>query len=105
MWLAYSMPWTWGGGVGVDRGDNARMDLPLAAVVVYVKRSPAASSPGNRPRFSRRRLSVAHVVVAGVIYSACFADMQCWYLSLPYLETYMVLVVLGSAICADGDRR
>ena len=79
----------------------------LAAAVVYVKRSPPQVRQAIGRVFPAVAYPLAHVAVAGAVYSACFADIQIWYLSLPYLETYMVLIVLGSAIwltAVDAER-
>jgi hypothetical protein len=106
-WLAYSMPWTWGGGVASIVVIVFAWICLLAAVVIYFKRSPLQVRQAIGRVFPAVAYPVAHVVVAGAIYSACFADVQCWYLSLPYLETYLVLVVIGSTICAtamDSER-
>ncbi len=106
-WLAYSLPWTWGGGVISVVATTFAWLCLLAAVVIYLKRSPLQVRQAVGRVFPAVGYAVAHVAVAGAIYSACFADVQCWYLTLPYLETYLVLVVLGSAICVtaiDAER-
>ena len=91
----------------LHHSDSVRVDLSSRRCGDLHQAITAASSTGNRPRFSRCRLPNDHAVLAGVIYSACFADVQCWYLSLPYLEIYLVLVILGSAIwltAVDAER-
>jgi hypothetical protein len=106
-WLAYSMPWSWGGGVISVAAVALAWICLLAAVAIYVKRSPVEVRGGIGRVLSAVAYPLAHALIAGAIYSACFADVQCWYLSLPYLEVYLVLVVLGSAICRtaiDAER-
>jgi hypothetical protein len=106
-WLAYSMPWSWGGGVISVAAVALAWICLLAAVAIYAKRSPLEVRRGIGRVLPAVAYPLAHALIAGAIYSACFADVQCWYLSLPYLETYVVLVVLGSAICRtaiDAER-
>jgi hypothetical protein len=98
-WLAYSMPWTWGGGVASIVAIALAWICLLVAVGVYIKRSPPQVRQAIGRVFPAVAYPLVHAVLAGLIYSTCFADVQCWYLSLPYLEIYLVLVVLGSAIC------
>jgi hypothetical protein len=79
----------------------------LIAVVIYIKRSPAQVRQAIGRDFPAVAYPIAHVIVAGAVYGTCFADVQCWYLSLPYLEIYIALVALGSAIyltAADAKR-
>ncbi len=101
-WLAYSLPWSWGGGVISVAAVALAWVCLLAAVVIYVKRSPVQVRRQIGGVLPAVAYPLAHAVVAGAVYSACFADVQCWYLSLPYLEVYLVLVVLGSAICRSA---
>ncbi len=106
-WLACSMPWTWGGGIVSIVATTVAWIGLLAAVAVYVKRSPAQVRRAIGGVLPAVAYPLAHVVVAGAIYSSCFGDVQCWYLSLPYLEMYVVLIVVGSAIwltAADAER-
>ena len=107
-WLAHSMPWScWSESVVSNLAFTSAWIALLIAIVVYVKRSPAKVRQAIGRVFPAIVYPAVHVVLAGAIYSACFADVQCWYLALPYLETYLVLVVLGSVICRtaiDGQR-
>jgi hypothetical protein len=106
-WLAYSMPWAWGGSIVASVAIALAWLALLAAVLIYVKRCPVEVRRAIGRVFPAVAYPLLHVFVVGAIYSACFADVQCWYLALSYLEIYMVLIVLGSAICltaVDGKR-
>jgi hypothetical protein len=105
-WLASSLPWTWGSSIGVGVAIALAWLALLAAASVSIKGRAEA-----RGAIGRVLPSVAypllHLFVAGAVYSTCFADVQCWYLALPYLESYLVLIVLGGALCRAeiGDMR
>jgi hypothetical protein len=97
-WLVSSLPWTWGSSIAVGAAMALAWLVLLVAAVAFIKRRPEV-----RIAFSGVFPSIAypllHVFVAGAVYSTCFADVQCWYLAIPYLECYLVLVVLGGVLC------
>jgi hypothetical protein len=105
-WLAYVMPWAWSSKTLLSAAVAMLWVGLFLAAAVHVKRCPADA----RQTVVRALRSVAypllHVLAAGVVYSTCFTDVQCWYLALPCLEVYLAIVVVGGAICrVEADRQ
>jgi len=98
-WLASSMPWTWGSSLGLGVAIALAWLALLAVALVYVVRRPVEVRRAIGRVFPSVAYPLLHVFVAGAVYSTCFADVQCWYLALPYLEFYLALVVLGGSLC------
>jgi hypothetical protein len=106
-WLASSMPWTWGSSLGIGVAIALAWLALLGAALVYVSRRPAEVRRAISCVFPSVAYPLLHLFVAGAVYSTCFADVQCWYLALPYLECFLAIIVLGGALLRAevGDER
>lgn len=99
-WIAYSLPWTFGGGIGPGVTTAAVWLGVLVGVIIYIKRCSAEQRRSVAAVVPAVVYPLLHVAVAGAIYCTFFADVQCWYLALPYLECFLAIVIFGSAIYA-----
>jgi hypothetical protein len=70
----------------------------LAAAGVYVARRPAEVRRAVGKAMPAVAYPLLHMLAAGAVYVLFFADAQCWYQGLPYLEFYLALVVVGGTV-------
>jgi hypothetical protein len=110
-WLAFSTPWTWNG--GFNAAAAALTPLWLAVffgVIIFIKRCSTEQRRSIADVLPAVVYPLLHIIVAGAIYCTLFADVQCWYLALPYLESFAAIVIFGGAIyttasCEKQDSR
>ena len=98
-WLAFSTPWTWNGGFSGAAAAMTAVWLGIFfGVIVFIKRCSAEQRRSIANVLPAVIYPLLHVAAAGVIYCVFFADVQCWYLALPYLECFLAIVIFGGAI-------
>ena len=88
-----------------QRGDSAGVAWPSRRRVGLCHASPAEVRQAIGRVFPSVAYPLLHVFVAGAIYSICFADVQCWYLALPYLECLSGAGRSRRDDLSGGDRR
>jgi hypothetical protein len=106
-WLAYSLPWAWGSGRSMAAAMAIGWLILFIAAWVFVVRGPMKVRQAIAGVFPSVAYPLLHLFVAGAVYSTCFADLQDWYLALPYLECYLVLAISGGTIyrAASAEER
>jgi hypothetical protein len=107
LWIAYVLPWAWGSGFGIGVTMAVAWIGLFIAAWVYIARRPQEVRRAIASTVPAIAYPLLHVFVAGVVYSIFFADVQCWYLALPYLEVYLVIAILGGVLwqTATSDDR
>jgi hypothetical protein len=98
VWMAYSLPWAWGSNLGIAFALAAVWLGLFIAATIYVVRGPVEVRRAMAEALSAVAYPLLHVAAAGTVYAAYFADTQCWYLALPYLEMYLAIVILGGTL-------